>query len=220
MRRTLLIFALILTTTVSLSLGQPATTQAADLASSANIYTYENPIKLSDLALTAVDGRRVTLSQFKGKVVLLHFWSIKCPACRFEEPFLDALHKAYGKSGLVILGVNLVDGPVEVTNFASKNSCPFLPLHGSATGLRLKVVQMGSMRTSFVINPSKEAVLEVPGLPTTYVLDCRGEAVAHSVGPARWNTSIAQAFIQGLIGDRAKCSRAAPTKRQAHSRLW
>ena len=60
-------------------------------------------------SLTTILAGRVSLQDFRGKVVLLHFWSVQCPACRIEEPLLEKLKQAFGPSGLEILGVNLVD---------------------------------------------------------------------------------------------------------------
>lgn len=178
---------------------------AADPLTQANIYLYPKPYKVSDLVLRTPTGQTVSLNDYRGKVVLLHFWSITCPACKMEEPLLENLKKTYGGSGLEILGVNLVDPPSAVQKYAVTARYPFSILYDGGRGFSLKVVEMAGKRTSFVINSKHEAILEVPGFPTTYIVDCRGSAVGYSVGPARWDDSSAQSMLQKLMADGRTC---------------
>jgi thiol-disulfide isomerase/thioredoxin len=182
---------------------------AADLASSANIFLYPQPLPVSDMVLKTSSGKDVSLRDFKGKVVLLHFWSIQCPACKLEEPLLDNLKKSFGPAGLEILAVNLVDPPQAIMSHVAANKPPFPVLFDGGKGFSLKVVSISGKHTAFVVNPTQEAILEVPGFPTTYIVDCRGSAVAYSVGAARWDNTAAVGLIKGLISDRKSCP--APT---------
>lgn len=59
------------------------------------------PFSLKDMA-----GRTVSLSAYRGKVVLLNFWYSACFPCRQETPDLIALYKAHKDRGLVVLGIN------------------------------------------------------------------------------------------------------------------
>jgi thiol-disulfide isomerase/thioredoxin len=195
---------LILVILVTSLVNSPAAV-ASDLAAAANIFLYPKPFQVADLVLKNAAGQIVSLKDFRGKVVLLHFWSINCPACRTEEPALQQLKRAFGASGLEILGVNLVDSPKDIMGHAAANSTPFPVLFDGGRGFNLKVVNMGGKNTAFLVNPLQEAILEVPGFPTTYILDCRGSAVGYSVGVAQWNNQAALSFIQGLIADRKSC---------------
>ena len=58
-----------------------------------------------DFALTDVDGKPVSLSEFKGKVIILNFFATWCPPCRAEIPDFIELTKAYGDK-LAIIGVS------------------------------------------------------------------------------------------------------------------
>ncbi|HMK36359.1 MAG TPA: TlpA disulfide reductase family protein, partial [Desulfomonilaceae bacterium] len=186
-------------------LAAPAGLSAADLVGSANIFMYPRPLPLSDLALKTASGQNISLSDYRGKVVLLHFWSIQCPACKIEEPLLENLKRNFGPSGLEILGVNLVDSPQAIMNHAAANRMPFSVVAGGGGGLALKVVNLNGKNTAFVVNPKQEAILEVPGFPTTYIVDCRGSAVGYSIGVARWDNMAAVGLLQGLISDRKTC---------------
>ena len=70
-----------------------------------------------DFKLHTLDGRMVTLSEFKGQVVLLDFWASWCPPCRESLPHLG---KMYGQKddGVKVLAVNMGEGAVQVQAFA------------------------------------------------------------------------------------------------------
>jgi cytochrome c biogenesis protein CcmG/thiol:disulfide interchange protein DsbE len=73
-----------------------------------------------DFALASLDGKKVKLSDFRGKAVLLNFWATWCSPCKVEMPWFEQLQKQYGKDGLVVLGVAMDDSePATIAKFAS-----------------------------------------------------------------------------------------------------
>ena len=58
-----------------------------------------------DFTLRSIEGQNVSLSQHKGKVVLVNFWATWCIPCQAEMPGLQALHTELGPKGLVVLGI-------------------------------------------------------------------------------------------------------------------
>ncbi len=72
-----------------------------------------------DFTLDTLDGNVVTLSELRGKVVVVNFWTTWCPPCRAETPALEKSYEQYKDSGVVILGVNLTNQDVigEVESF-------------------------------------------------------------------------------------------------------
>ncbi len=119
---------------------------------------------------------------------------------------MERLKKTYGASGLEIVGVNLIDPPDAISRYAASNKLPFPVVFDGGRGYSLKVVNMSGKRTAFLINPHQEALLEVPGFPTTYIIDCRGTAIGYTVGAAKWDSGSAQAMIQKLLVDQKTCS--------------
>jgi thiol-disulfide isomerase/thioredoxin len=72
-----------------------------------------------DFTLESLDGRAVTLSQFKGKAVLVNFWATWCGPCKIETPWLVDLQNQYGAQGLQVVGVAMDDsGKDEIAKFA------------------------------------------------------------------------------------------------------
>jgi thiol-disulfide isomerase/thioredoxin len=198
-------FVLIIISAAVILIACPTWNEASDLATDANIFTFPKPLPVSNMVLRNSLGRTVSLSDFRGKVVLLHFWSIQCPACRMEEPQLEEVRRIFGPAGLEILGVNLTDQPQAIFNHCASNRIPFPVLFDGGAGFSLKPLSIAGKATAFVVNPSHEAILEVPGFPTTYILDCRGDAIGYSVGAARWDHRSAVSLIQGLIANRRTC---------------
>lgn len=62
-----------------------------------------------DFKLNTMDGNQVTLSELRGKIVVINLWATWCPPCRAETPALEKSYDQYKDSGVVILGVNLTD---------------------------------------------------------------------------------------------------------------
>src|SRR3990172_670671 len=75
-----------------------------------------------DFTLDTMDGKKITLSELRGKVVVVNLWATWCPPCRAEMPALENTYKQYKDSGLVILGVNLTnqDSESEVPHFVEE----------------------------------------------------------------------------------------------------
>jgi peroxiredoxin len=63
----------------------------------------------SDFTLRTLDGEEITLSNLKGKVVLIDFWATWCAPCRFAIPHLSDMYKQYKNQGFVVLGISLED---------------------------------------------------------------------------------------------------------------
>ena len=62
-------------------------------------------VKAPQFELRDLNGRKVRLSDYRGKVVLINFWATWCPPCRAEMPDLIRLQREHGKDGLQIIGV-------------------------------------------------------------------------------------------------------------------
>jgi thiol-disulfide isomerase/thioredoxin len=72
----------------------------------AEAYTMRRPVTAPDFELRTLEDKRVRLSDFRAKVVLMNFWTTWCTACVGEMPALVALQKAHADN-LVIIGVSL-----------------------------------------------------------------------------------------------------------------
>ncbi|MFA4982022.1 MAG: TlpA disulfide reductase family protein [Candidatus Omnitrophota bacterium] len=74
-----------------------------------------------DFTINDAEGKPVTLSEFKGKVIILDFFASWCPPCRMEIPDFIALQKTYASQGFTMVGVSLVDKN-ETAKFVSQQN--------------------------------------------------------------------------------------------------
>jgi len=84
----------------------------------------DNPgtdLSVPELTLKDLDGNDVSLSEYKGKVILVNFWATWCDPCRVEIPWLIEMQQKYGPKGFVILGIALdEEGKSVVAPFVAK----------------------------------------------------------------------------------------------------
>ena len=60
----------------------------------------------ADFTLTSNTGKRISLSDYKGKPVLLNFWATWCTPCKVEMPWFEEFQKKYAAQGLQVVGIN------------------------------------------------------------------------------------------------------------------
>ncbi|MEA3139146.1 MAG: hypothetical protein QOK23_1315 [Gammaproteobacteria bacterium] len=89
-----------------------------------------------DFVLRGLDGRNLRLSEFRGQVVLVNFWTRSDGDSRQQMPALDRINITYQRAGLVVLGVSVDDDLRRAKEFAAAMSVsyPILFDTGSAIG--------------------------------------------------------------------------------------
>jgi len=70
---------------------------------------------------TALDGKPISLQDYRGKVVLLDFWGVWCGFCILEMPNLKRVYDTYKDQGFDIIGVNLADTEKELRDYIRVN---------------------------------------------------------------------------------------------------
>lgn len=70
-----------------------------------------------DFTLVDLDGNSVTMSELRGRPVILNFWATWCGPCRVEMPELEDTQAAYQDQGLVVLAVNQAESAEQVRSY-------------------------------------------------------------------------------------------------------
>jgi thiol-disulfide isomerase/thioredoxin len=73
-----------------------------------------------DFTVQDTNGNNVSLSDFKGKPVVLNFWASWCPPCKAEMPDYEKMYQQYSSKGVVFMMVNMTDGSRETTATAKQ----------------------------------------------------------------------------------------------------
>ena len=126
-----------------------------------------------DFKLDLLDGGTITLSELKGKVVLVNFWTSWCPPCRKEMPAIESVYRSYKDLGLIVIGLNLTaqDSKQAAALFAQEVGVSFpiaLDLDNSV-GILYRVTALptsffidrnGVIRSVIVGGPMSEALIQ------------------------------------------------------------
>jgi peroxiredoxin len=120
-----------------------------------------------DFTLLDMQGRQVSLSQFRGKVVILNFWATWCPPCRKEMPSMERLYRDFKEKDMVMLAVNVDEnGKQAVREFLQR------------------------MPYSFPILLDNENIAQnsygVFRLPESFVIDRNGVVIEKIIGACNW----------------------------------
>ena len=85
-----------------------------------------------DLVARGLSGDNVRVSEHRGEVVVVSFWSGSCNTCRAQLEALDRIAKTYASAGLTVIGVNLDDNIARAEKFARAQDVQFQLLVATA----------------------------------------------------------------------------------------
>lgn len=118
--------------------------------------------KAPEFSLKSVEGKTVKFSDYKNKIVLIDFWATWCPPCRKGIPDLIELQKEF-KNDLVVLGISVdTDTKPDVLGFIKNYGINYTVVYGDQATAKL----FGG----------------VSGIPTSFLIDRRGNIVDKHVG--------------------------------------
>ena len=133
-----------------------------------------NPDPAPDFRLTTLEGRALSLADYKNKVVLLNFWATWCGPCRAEVPDLVELQNKY-KDQLQIIGLVVDDDDqAAIQKFVAEFGINY-PVALATDAMRLQYGGIPALPTSFVLNAEGRIVQKHEGLrdPVLYEVEIR-----------------------------------------------
>ncbi len=150
-----------------------------------------------DFTLESLDGNKMTLSDLRGKAVLLNFWATWCGPCKIETPWLVELQNKYGAQGLQVIGVAMDDsGKDDIAKFAK------------------------DMGVNYPVLLGKEAVGDayggVPALPESFFIGRDGKIVDKIIG-LKGKAEIEDSIKMALGTQTGDTTKLAPVAVQAQN---
>ena len=124
-----------------------------------------------DFTLEDLSGNKVSLSDYRGRLVLVNIWASWCPPCRSEMPELQRAYEATGADGLVILAVNALnqDDLNDVQAFAAEQNLTF-PILLDSEGAVTVAYRAGTLPTSvFVDRTGKIYLVQIGPMTQQFV---------------------------------------------------
>ncbi len=117
-----------------------------------------------DFILKDLSQKKVKLTDFKGKVVILNFFATWCPPCRLEIPELVKLYRLNKEKGLVVLGISLDEDvpPQDLMTFVKNMKITYPILMGTKDVL--EKYEIGGVPTTILINREGKAFTRYDGL--------------------------------------------------------
>ncbi len=132
-----------------------------------------------DFTLVNPDGKNISLKDFRGKLVMVNFWASWCGPCRAEMPSMERLYLEHKAAGFEILAVNVKDKRSDALAMAKQLKLSF----------------------PIVLDPEGEVgqLYGAWAMPTTYLIDRKGNVLARLWGEADWYSPAARKLIKSLL---------------------
>ncbi|MEO7243742.1 MAG: SCO family protein [Rubrivivax sp.] len=153
-----------------------------------DIELHATPRPVPTLNFSDARGQPMTLSNFRGRVVLLNIWATWCTPCREEMPTLDRLQGLLGGPDFEVLALSIDQAGLVVVqpffkSIGIKHLRPYLDTAGEAM-----------------------STLVATGVPLTLLIDREGNEIGRKLGPAAWDNPAMVEMIRGRIGDIVRVS--------------
>ena len=142
----------------------PSISQANENVPFNNIALHVSPKLISPIVFEDFSGNKVNLGDYSGKLVIVNFWATWCKLCKEEMPSLDSLSQNKNFENLTIFPVNMENLNYEKTKKFFSN-------------LNIKKLEI-----FFDPNLNFVKELKLRGVPTTVIINKRGEEFARIIG--------------------------------------
>ena len=140
----------------------------------------EGELPAPDFTLSGLNGELISLSDLKGKVVLVNVWATWCPSCIYEMPSMEKLYQQFKSENFKILAVS-------IDSLGAKAVVPFMKKHNLT--FQALIDPAGTIRTAYGIN----------SIPQSFIIDKQGNIIKKIIGPIDWATPEIFRYLRDLI---------------------
>jgi len=135
-----------------------------------------------DFMIKDLSGNKINFDQYKGKVVFINLWATWCGPCRAEMPNIQKLYDKvdHDKVSFVMLSVDKDVNKDKVVKYINDRSFTF---------------------PAYMPSGYLTSQLDVPNIPTTFVISKQGKIVVKEIGMKNYNTSKFRKLLEGLVNE-------------------
>ena len=135
-------------------------------------------IRAPEFALQDTEGNTHRLSDYRGKPVIINFWTTWCPPCREELPSMNRAWHLLEKEGIAMLALNMGENEDAIFIFSADYPTDF----------------------PILMDQSGEVIEQWPvkGLPTTYVIAPDGTIAYRAIGSREWDDKVLLDAVRAL----------------------
>ena len=151
---------------------------------------FDKPRPAPKAAFLGPDGKPVHFSDFRGKALVVNLWATWCAPCIKELPSLDALEAERGSDRFGVVAISIDREGLSVIE-------PFFEIN-EVKALKAYADPEARVKREF----------GAPGLPTTYLIDRKGDVVAWFVGPTEWDSPDALKSVDKLTASASSLTPA------------
>ncbi len=163
---------------IALTVADTAKPWYAERLEKLGFVAFSKPNDLPAFTVTAMDGSAASLKDQVGKVVLLNIWATWCPPCRSEMPSMQVLYDKTRDIPFTIFAVSTGEDKTTVEKFIKENKYSY-PMYLDLSG-------------------TVGAQLASRGIPTSYLLDKQGRAIAAIIGSRMYDGPEVMKLIREL----------------------
>ncbi len=124
----------------------------------------------ADFLITTLEGRELKLSDLRGSIVMVDFWSSWCPPCRAEAPILVEAYDRWSKLGVEFVGVSIWDNEDDVRTFVERHGISYPNAIDEDGSIAVEFGVRG-IPEKFFVNQEGEIVRKINGPNTAQSLD-------------------------------------------------
>lgn len=146
---------------------------------SLSLIRFDEKIKAQNFALKDLNGNKVQLENYQGKVIFLNFWTTWCPACLVEMPSMEKLYQEFKNKDFILLAVDMQEDSATVKKFIEKFKLNFPIL----------LDEDGTVAIYYGVN----------AIPVTYLIGREGYLYAIAMGARDWASEDAFLLINHLL---------------------
>lgn len=133
-----------------------------------------------DFNLYTLDGRKVSLKEYRGMAVFLHFWATWCKPCKEEMPTIEKMYREFNDKKLIVLIVSIDKGGEDMVRaYTLEFTFPVL------------LAKSGDINDNYWSW----------GIPVSYIIDRNGWIIGRAMGPKNWDDDALKTLIKEILRD-------------------